>query len=79
MALVSFVAGDCTTAVSWADKVLGFTPDPNSTDPWESVAAQCMTPEGERFASEALKDPAVVGAWKQLQQQMKAIKDACRK
>jgi hypothetical protein len=79
MALVSFFTDDCMTAVSWAEKVLTFTPDLNSTDPWESAAAESITPEGERLGSKALNDPGAAGAWKQVQQQMKAIKDACRK
>jgi hypothetical protein len=79
MALVSFFMGDSTTAVSWADKVLTFEPDLNSTDAWESAAAQAITPEGERLVGKALNDPGAVGAWKQIQQQMEAIKAACRK
>lgn len=78
MALVSYFTGDCTTAVFWADKVLTFTPNPDSRDLWERAAADSITPEGERFASKALNDPGLLGASNELQQQMKAIKYACR-
>jgi hypothetical protein len=80
MALVSFLMGDCTSAVSFANKVLSYTPDPSSSDdPWESGTADAITREGERLASEALNDPGAIGSWKQVQQEMKTIKDACQR
>lgn len=79
MALVAINMGDCKAAVNWANKVIAFRPDPNSNDPWEYGGAQSMTPKGEKRAAEALGEPEMIGAWKQVQEQMKAIKNACGK
>jgi tetratricopeptide (TPR) repeat protein len=78
MAGVAFYIGDCAAAVSWADRALAFKPDPDSKDPWERGAGDFMTEEGEKVAAEALGEPEMIGAWKQIREQMKAIKDACR-
>lgn len=77
MALVAFNMGNCGAAVSWVDKLLAFKPDPNSKDPWERGVAEYMTAEGEKLSAQILGEPEMVGAWKRVQEQMKAIKDAC--
>jgi tetratricopeptide (TPR) repeat protein len=79
MALVTFSMGDCGAAVSWADKVLAFKPDPNSTDSWERGFAEAITPEGEQEAAKVFGEPEMIGAWKSVQEEMKAIKDTCHR
>lgn len=79
MALVAFSMGDCGAAVSWADKVLAFKPDLNSKDSWEHGLAEAMTPEGEEEAAKALGEPEMIGGWQSVQEDMKAIKDACHR
>lgn len=76
MASVAFNMGDCGAAVSWADKVLAFEPDPNSEDSWERGFAKAITPEGEEDAEKWFGEPEMIGAWKSVQEEMKAIKDA---
>jgi len=77
MARVAFNMGDCGAAVAWADKALAFKPDSNSQDFCERTFAEAITPEGEKEAAEALGDPEIIGAWQSVQEEMKAIKDAC--
>ena len=77
LALVAVNTGDCRGAVQWADKVLNFKPDPNSDDEWERGAAAALTREGEKEAADALGEPDAIGAWQQMQQQMRLIKDHC--
>ena len=71
--------GDCQNAVYWADRVLSLKPDQNSKDPWERGMAEAMTPEGEKWAAQGLGAPQMIGSWKEIQKQMKTIKDSCRK
>ncbi|MBI1955890.1 MAG: hypothetical protein HYS38_05805 [Acidobacteria bacterium] len=78
MALIGVSTGDCSTAVFWADKVLAFKPDPNSSDLWERGLATAITNEGERLAEKIL-GPGQSANWNELQEDMKTIKDACRK
>jgi tetratricopeptide (TPR) repeat protein len=78
MALVAFMTGDRGAALSWAQKVLSDQPDPNSGDPWEAAAAELMTPEGQKFAAEALGEPQSVGTWEKVQDQMRVIEGVCR-
>jgi len=77
MALVAFSMEDCKTAVFWANKVLVFKPDPSTNDPWERGLADLMTTGGEKLEDEIFGDLETISTWKQIQTQMKAIKDAC--
>ena len=79
MAAIGINTGDCSTAVSWADKVLTFKPDQNSSDWLERGMAMYITEEGGRLAAEILNDPEMIGHWNEIQKEMKAIKEKCRK
>jgi tetratricopeptide (TPR) repeat protein len=79
LALVAYNLKNCREAVIWADRFLGFKPDPNSLDHWEKAFASAMTPGGERRAAEVLGEPELVGSLKELRAQMMAVKEACRK
>lgn len=79
MALVAINMGDCNAAVFWADRVLTFKPDNNSEDFWEQGVVDSMTEEGEKRVSRALREPELIGMWKEVQDQMKSIKKACKK
>lgn len=79
LAALTFLQHDCSRALAWANKVLRFGPDPSSTDPWEQGLAQSMTAEGERRAAQVLGDPGLIGTWKEIQDSMRDIQNACRK
>lgn len=78
MALVTVNLNDLQAAVAWADKVLNFKSDPNTDDPWEAGAQRMMTPDGERQATDALRNPEIVGGFAKIREQMNAIKELCR-
>ena len=42
MAQVAYNTGDCSAAVSWADRVLNFKPDPASTDAMDRIMADVV-------------------------------------
>ena len=68
MAVTALALGDCTSAVSWADKVLAFKPDSN--DMQEMLSSE----EGERRYAEIFGEPEVIGQWKETQELMKATR-----
>lgn len=76
MALVMWGLGDCRRAVTWADRVLTFTPDPSSTDILEQGQALAMTPEGERLLES--RGMGKVGQWQETLSLMQRIKRDCR-
>lgn len=77
MAIAAFEMKDCQTAVYWADRVLNYTPDSESDDIWERGGTAITDPNGGREVAELLGEPELIDSWEQVQQQMKAIKQAC--
>ena len=77
MAIVAFRTNDCQTALYWAEKVLKYVPDLNSDDFWERGNAELMAPGGSDKAAQLLGEPGGTDTWKQVQQQMEAIRQAC--
>lgn len=76
MALVAWGLKNCPTAVTWADKVLTFKPDPASNDFLERGQALAMTPEGERFLES--QGMGKVGQWQDTLKLMETVKRECR-
>lgn len=77
MAVVAFRTNDHLTALHWAEKVLNYVPNPNSDDFWERGNAERMAPDGSEKAAQLLGEPGGTDTWKQVQQQMEAIRQAC--
>ena len=77
MAVVAFRTNDHQTALHWAEKVLNYVPNPNSDDFWERGNAELMAPGGSEKAAQLLGEPGGTDTWKQVQQQMEAIRQAC--
>jgi tetratricopeptide (TPR) repeat protein len=77
MAVVASRMNDYQTALYWAEKVLNYLPNPNSDDSWERGYAEFMSPGGSEKAAQLLGEPGGTDTWKQVQQQMKAIREAC--
>lgn len=77
MAVVAFRTNDYQTALYWAEKVLKYVPDLNSDDFWERGNAELMAPGGSNKAAQLLGEPGGTDTWKQVQQQMEAIRQAC--
>jgi tetratricopeptide (TPR) repeat protein len=77
MAGVAFRMNDCQTALYWAEKVLNYVPNPNSDDFGERGNAELMAPGGSEKAAQLLGEPGGTNTWKQVQQQMEAIREAC--
>ena len=74
MAIVAFRTNDHQTALSWAEKVLNYVPNPNSDDFWERANAELMAAGGSEKAAQLLGEPVKIDTWKQVQQQVEAIK-----
>jgi tetratricopeptide (TPR) repeat protein len=79
LALVNFDLKNCQAAVTWANKVLNFKPDPNNNDPFARGVASFMTPEGEQRAAMGLQDPGVIGSFAALREQLTTIIELCRR
>lgn len=77
MAIVAFRMNDYQTALYWAEKVLNYVPNPNSEDFWERGNADLMAPGGSEKAAQLLREPGRTDTWKQVQQQMEEIRQAC--
>lgn len=77
MAVVAFRMNDYQTALYWAEKVLNYLPNPNSDDSWERGYAEFMSPGGSEKAAQLLGEPGGTDTWKQVQQQMEAIRETC--
>jgi tetratricopeptide (TPR) repeat protein len=77
MAVVAFRTNDYQTALYWAEKVLNYLPNPNSDDSWERGYAEFMSFGGSEKAAQLLGEPGGTDTWKQVQQQMETIRDAC--
>jgi len=77
MAVVAFRTNDHQTALHWAEKVLNYVPNPNSDDFWERGNAELMAPGGSEKAVQLLGEPGGTDTWKQVQQQMEEIRQAC--
>jgi len=77
MAVVAFRMKDNQTALYWAEKVLNYVPNPNSDDFGERGYAEFMAPGGSEKAAQFLGEPGGTDTWKQVQQQMEAIREAC--
>jgi tetratricopeptide (TPR) repeat protein len=77
MAVVAFRTNDYQTALYWAEKVLKYVPDLNSDDFWERGNAELMAPGGSDKAAQLLGESGGTDTWKQVQQQMEAIRQAC--
>jgi tetratricopeptide (TPR) repeat protein len=77
MAVVAFRMNDYQTALYWAEKVLNYVPNPNSDDFWERGNVELMAPGGSGKAAQLLGEPGRTDTWKQVQQQMEAIRQAC--
>jgi len=77
MAVVAFRTNDYQTALYWAEKVLKYVPDLNSDDFWERGNAELMAPGGSDKAAQLLGEPGGTDTWKQVQQQMEEIRQAC--
>ncbi len=76
MAVVAFRTNDYQTALYWAEKVLKYVPDLNSDDFGERGNAELMAPGGSDKAAQLLGEPGGTNTWKQVQQQMEAIRQA---
>jgi hypothetical protein len=68
---------DYQTALYWAEKVLNYLPNLNSDDSWERGYAEFMSPGGSEKAAQLLGEPGGTDTWKQVQQQMEAIRETC--
>jgi tetratricopeptide (TPR) repeat protein len=79
MAVVAFRMNDYQTALYWAEKVLNYLPSPNSDDFWERGYAELMAPGGSEKAAQLLGEPGGTDTWKQVQQHMEAIREACNR
>ena len=77
MAVVAFRTKDHQTALYWAEKVLNYVPNPNSDDFGERGNAELMAPGGSEKAAQLLGEPGGTDTWKQVQQQMEEIRQAC--
>ena len=77
MAVVAFRTNDYQTALYWAEKVLNYVPDPNSDDFRERGNAELMAPGGSEKAAQLLGESVGTDTWKQVQQQMEEIRQAC--
>jgi len=77
MAVVAFRMKDNQTALYWAEKVLSYVPNPNSDDFGERGYAEFMVPGGSEKAVQFLGEPGGTDTWKQVQQQMEAIRQVC--
>ena len=77
MAVVAFRMKDNQTALYWAEKVLNYVPNPNSDDFGERGYAEFMAPGGSEKAAQFLGEPGGTDTWKQVQQQMEEIREAC--
>jgi tetratricopeptide (TPR) repeat protein len=64
LALVSINTNDCKAAVTYADKVLTFKPNPTGNDPWEAGQAEMAADKT---------------AWNEVKAQMNQIKQFCQK
>ena len=76
VAVVAFQMNDWKTALYWSEKSLNYIPNPNSDDFGERGNANLMAPGGAEKAAQLLGEP-VTDSWEQVQQQMKAIRQAC--
>ena len=57
MAVVSVNLGDCTTAVSLADRCISFEPDPNSESDWErGMVSEPYVLDELKNQAQAIKD-----------------------
>ena len=74
MAIVAFRTNDHQTALYWAEKVLNYVPNPHSDDFWERANAELIAAGGSEKAAQLLGEPVRIDTWKQVQQQMEAIK-----
>ena len=77
MAVAAFRTNDHQTALYWAEKVLNYVPNPNSDDFGERGNAELMAPGGSEKAAQLLGEPGGTDTWKQVQQQMEEIRQAC--
>ena len=77
MAVVAFRMNDCQTALYWAEKVCNYLPNPNSDDCWERGYAEFMASGGSEQAAQFLGELGKTDTWKQVQQQMETIREAC--
>ena len=68
---------DYQTALHWAEKVLSHVPNPNSDHVFERANAELIAPGGSEKAAQLLGEPGGTDTWKQVQQQMKAIRETC--
>lgn len=79
MAEVAFRTNDHQTALFWAEKVLNYVPNPNSDDFGERGSAELMAPVGSEKAAQLLGELGKTDTWKQVQQQMETIREACNR
>ena len=77
MAIVAFRTNDHQTALYWAEKVINYVPNPNSDDFRERANAELMAPDGSERAAQLLGEPEGTETWKEIQEQMEAISQAC--